>query len=149
MKIAILVGSVYGTAKDVAEHAKTLLQAQGHEVWLDARGTYEQLQAFAPQAFLMVTATTGMGELPNDLQPLYYSLRDQLPNYRGQPAAVLALGDSSYADTYCGAGELLRELLQELGLNEVLPMLKLDASETVSQEQDCEPWVLEFATKLA
>jgi len=81
--------------------------------------------------------------------PLYSSLRDTLPSaLRDLPGAVIALGDSSYGDTYCGAGEQLRELFAELGVREVLPMLKLDASETVTPEADAEPWLAELVQAL-
>ena len=62
--------------------------------------------------------------------------------------AVIALGDSSYGDTYCGGGQLLTELFAELGLREVQPMLRLDASETVNPEGDSEPWVEDFIKAL-
>ena len=54
----------------------------------------------------------------------------------------------SYGDTFCGGGELIRELYAELGIREVLPMLRLDASETASPEADAEPWLAEFAQAL-
>lgn len=103
MKVAILCGSVYGTAEEVARNAKQLLTDAGFEVLLNLRATLADVQAFAPDAFLAVTSTTGMGELPDSLMPLYSQIRDQLPApWRGLPGAVIALGDSSYGDTYCG-----------------------------------------------
>lgn len=148
MKVAILSGSVYGTAEEVARHAKRLLEAAGFEAWHDPRVTLDGLLAFGPEALLVVTSTTGMGELPDTFQPLYYALRDRLPNWRDRPGGVIALGDSSYGDTYCGGGELVRELLVELGMREVVPMLRLDGSETVDQETDAEPWIAEFIAAL-
>ena len=149
MKVVILSGSVYGTAEEVARHAESLLKAAGFEAWLATRATLQDLQGFAPQAFLAVTSTTGMGELPDNLMPLYSAIRDVLPaEWRGLPGAVIALGDSSYGDTYCGGGEQLRELFAELGLKEVQPMLRLDASETVTPETDAEPWLAGFASAL-
>jgi len=148
MKIAILCGSVYGTAEEVARHAGRLLEAAGHSIWLEPRGTLDELLGFAPEALLAVTSTTGMGELPDNLQPLYYGIRDRLPGWSGLPGAVLGLGDSSYGDTYCAGGEQARELFAELGLREVLPMLRLDASETVTPELDAEPWLAEFLAAL-
>ena len=67
---------------------------------------------------------------------------------RANPGAVLALGDSSYGDTFCGGGEMVRELYAELGIREVLPMLRLDASETASPEADAEPWLAELVQAL-
>ena len=149
MKVVVLSGSVYGAAQEVAQHATDLLTAQGFEAWHALRASLEQVQAFGPEALLVVTSTTGMGELPDNLQPLYYSIRDQFPNWRGLPGAVVAMGDSSYGDTFCGAGEQVHELLfAELGMREVLPMLRLDASETVTPDVDAEPWVAELGVAL-
>lgn len=93
-------------------HAESLLKAAGLEAWHAARATLQDLEGFAPDALLAVTSTTGMGELPDNLMPLYCSIRDTLPAaWRGLPGAVIALGDSSYGDTYCGGGEQMRELL--------------------------------------
>lgn len=149
MKVAILSGSVYGTAEEVARHAQSLLNAAGFETFYNSRASLADLQAFGPEALLGVTSTTGMGELPDNLMPLYSTLRDTLPAaWRGLPGAVIGLGDSSYGDTYCGGGEQMRELFAELGVREVLPMLRLDASETVTPETDAEPWLAEFAAAL-
>jgi len=147
MKVAILSGSVYGTAEEVARHAERQLKAAGLDAWHKANVSIEELLAFAPDAFLTVTSTTGMGELPDNLLPLYSEIRDRLPAWSGKPAAVLALGDSSY-DTFCGGGELMRELYAELGLREVVEMLRLDSSETVTPETDAEPWLQAFVAAL-
>lgn len=149
MKVAILSGSVYGTAEEVARHAQKLLNEAGFDAWHNARASLADVQAFTPDAFLAVTSTTGMGELPDNLQPLYSTIRDQLPGaWRGLPGAVIGLGDASYGDTFCGGGEQMRELFAELGLREVLPMLRLDASESVTPEEDAEPWLADFVTAL-
>lgn len=149
MKVAILSGSVYGTAEEVARHAASILNAAGFETWHNPRATLADVQAFGPEAFLAVTSTTGMGELPDNLQPLYFAIRDQLPAaWRGLPGAVIGLGDSSYGDTFCGGAEQMRELFGELGVREVLPMLRLDASETVTPETDAEPWLAELVSVL-
>ncbi len=148
MKIAILSGSVYGAAEEVARHVQGLLRAAGFEARHDPRLDLDGLLAFDPDALLAVTSTTGMGELPDNLQPLYHALRDRLPDWRGRPGAVIALGDSSYGDTFCGGGEQMRELFAELGLREAAPMLRLDASETVTPDTDAEPWLAALIERL-
>lgn len=148
MKVAILSGSVYGTAEEVARHAERLLNAAGFAAWHNPRASLADVQAFAPEAFLVVTSTTGMGELPDNLQPLYFAIRDHLPAWSGLPGGVIALGDASYGDTFCGGGELVRELYAELGIREVAAMLRLDASESVTPESDAEPWLAEFIAAL-
>jgi MioC protein len=145
MKVAILSGSVYGTAEEVARHAAKLLDDAGFETFHNPRASLADILAFGPQALLAITSTTGMGELPDNLMPLYSTIRDQLPvSFRGLPGAVIGLGDASYGDTFCGGGEQMRELFGELGVREVLPMLRLDASESVTPESDAEPWLAEL-----
>lgn len=149
MKVAILSGSVYGTAEEVARHAAKLLREAGFDAWHNPRATLADVQAFAPEALLAVTSTTGMGELPDSLMPLYSIIRDQLPGFfRGLPGAVIGLGDASYGDTFCAGGEQMCELFAELGVREVLPMLRLDASESVTPETDAEPWLAELSEAL-
>lgn len=148
MKVAILSGTVYGTAEDVARHAAEVLKAAGFDAWHDPRAKLEQIQSFGPQALLVVTATTGMGELPDNFVPLYSAIRDRFPAWQGLPGGVIALGDASYGDTFCGGGELIRELYAELGVREVQDMLRLDASETVTPETDAEPWLEAFVAAL-
>lgn len=148
MKVAILSGSVYGAADDVARVAVQSLQAAGHEVWSKSGASLEEVLAFAPQAFLVVTSTTGMGELPGNIQTLYFAVRDQFPAWSGLPFAVIALGDSSY-DVFCGGGEQMHELLLDLGMREVLPMLRLDASETVTPDEDAKPWIAQLVEALS
>lgn len=149
MKVAILSGSVYGTAEEVARNAKQLLTDAGFEVLLNTRATLADVQAFGPDVFLAITSTTGMGELPDNLMPLYSEIRDQLPAaWRGLPGAVIGLGDESYGDTYCGGAQLMSEVFEELGLRNVQPMLRLDASETVTPEADAEPWIADFINAL-
>ena len=149
MKVAILSGSVYGAAEEVARHAQNLLKDAGFETFYNPRASLADIQAFAPEAFLAVTSTTGMGELPDNLQPLYSAIRDQLPAaWRDLPGAVIGLGDASYGDTFCGGGELMRELFAELGVREVQEMLRLDASESVTPETDAEPWLAQLIDTL-
>ena len=148
MKVAIVSASVYGTAEDVARHAELTLRAAGFDAWHDPRAQLAQLLEFAPEALLVVTSTTGMGELPDSFIPLYSAIRDQFPAWHGLPGGIIALGDASYGDTFCGGGELVRELYAELGVREVLEMLRLDASETVTPQSDAEPWLADFAAAL-
>lgn len=147
MKVAILSGSVYGAAEEVARRAVQVLEGAGCEAWHKPGVALDEVLAFAPEALLVITSTTGMGELPGNIQNLYYAIRDRFPAWSGLPGAVIALGDSSY-DVFCGGGEQMRELLLELSVREVLPMLRLDASESVTLDEDAMPWLAELAAAL-
>lgn len=148
MKLVIISGTVFGTSEEVAYHAEEKLKEQGIEVVYNSRITYEQLIAEQADAVLFICSTTGMGELPDTIYPIFQALKDNVPNWQGLPSGVIALGDQSYGPTFCGAGEQIKELLDELGTQPVSDMLRLDASATVTPELDAEPWLAEFAAKL-
>src|SRR5690606_39864497 len=92
-------------------------------------------------ALLACCSTTGMGELPASIQDFYYELQSRFPLLTEKPFGVIALGDSGYGDTFCQGGEQLRELLLEVQARELLPMLRLDASEPVTPEEDGDAWL--------
>lgn len=148
MHLAILSGSVYGTADLVADEAASHCREAGLNVSRIKPASVDALLEAAPDAILACVSTTGMGELPDSFMPFFVSLQDRFPLFTGKPFAVIALGDSAYGDTFCQGGEQLRELLLELQAVEALPMLRLDASESVSPELDAEPWLAEFVATL-
>lgn len=148
MKLVIISGSVYGTADLVADEAADMASAAGLEVVRMKTASVDALLAEHPDALLVCCATTGMGEIPDNLMTFHLELRDRFPLFTDMPCAVIALGDSAYGDTFCLAGEQFRETLLELQGREALPMLRLDASETVTPETDAQPWLSDFLTAL-
>ena len=143
--IDIIVGTVYGSAMAAAESLEEVLQAAGHEVALHEEARLAELN---PAHFwLVVTSTTGQGELPADILPLFTELRDNsgpLPQLR---YAIAALGDSSY-EHFCGAGQQFDALLQELQAKPVIDMLKIDAGETLDPEVPAVKWLQTFIAKI-
>ncbi|MGO4998215.1 flavodoxin [Oceanisphaera sp. W20_SRM_FM3] len=143
--VDIIVGTVYGSAMSVAESLEEALIAAGHEAVLHEEAALADLN---PEHFwLVVTSTTGQGELPADILPLFSELRDNsgpLPQLR---YAVAALGDSSY-EHYCGGGQLFNALLQELQATAATEMLTVDASETLDPEVPALKWLQGFMAKI-
>ncbi|OEY65761.1 flavodoxin domain-containing protein [Marinobacter sp. X15-166B] len=128
--IQILVGSVYGGALRSANAIKAALEQQGHNVQVLDKASLEDISSSACP-LLVCSSTTGQGEIPPNLLPFYLSLREQLPQQPGRPFGVIVFGDSSFGDTFCGAGELLEEALLETGAHKVGDTLQVDALETV------------------
>ncbi|SNY55183.1 MioC protein [Arsukibacterium tuosuense] len=139
-KIALIVGSVYGGAQYVAEQAQALLTGMGHELMLYEEPVLDDVLTFGPQLWLVITSTTGQGDIPDNLLPFYLDVKNRFPLLTGKQFAVIALGDSSY-ETFCGAGEQLRELLLEIQGTELAPMLRIDACETLEPENVALPWL--------
>jgi MioC protein len=139
-KIAIIVGTVYGAAQYVAEQAQPLLTALQHDVVLFEDAVLDQVLAASADVWLVICSTTGQGDIPDNILPFFLELKNRFPLLTGKQFAVIALGDSSY-DTFCGAGEQWREILSELQGNELVPMLRIDAGETLEPETIALPWL--------
>ena len=121
------------------------------DTWGGARSegrSHEGIDIFAPRGTPIQATTKGMGELPENLQPLFAQLRELPPQWHGLLGGVIGLGDACYGEDFCAGAEMMRELYEELGVVELQEILRLDASETVSPEQDAEPWLAEFAENL-
>lgn len=146
--IAILVGSVYGAAEEVAEGAQSLFESKGltAEVFNDTG--LQSILDFNPDAWLIVTSTTGSGDVPPNLSDTFDALRSEFPMLDNKKYAVLAMGDSSYGDTYCGAGRQFDELMQELSAKPAVDMLKVDAIETTEPLEFCQAWLQQLADEL-
>lgn len=142
--VTILAGSVYGAALMTAKSLAALLETRGFTATLHDNPTLADFTA-DDGPLLVCTSTTGQGELPANLVPLYVDLRDRMPLQPGRPFALVVLGDSSYGDTFCGAGELMYEALLELGCQPLTDPLRLDALEEYEPEkaacQWCEQWL--------
>lgn len=140
-KVAIMVGTVYGGAQYVAEEAEKILQAKGYNTQLNLEPKLNDVLAFAPDIWLVITSTTGQGDIPDNLLPFYVEVKDRFPLLTGKKYAVIALGDTGYGDTFCGAGKQFAELLAELQGTALAPILEIDAGETLQPEDLALPWV--------
>lgn len=141
--IRILTGSVYGGALLTARKIKQEMEQEGHQVTVLENPGLEDI-AGNNDALLICTSTTGQGEVPPNLLPFYLDLKDQLPQQPDRPFGVIVLGDSSYGDTFCGAGDLMEEALLETAARKVGDTLKIDALETLEPEAEALDWVRQW-----
>ena len=137
--INIFVGTVYGNAQHVAEEAKQMFESKGvsAEVFMDP--SVEDFKQ--SKGVVFISSTTGQGDIPPNLEFFVADLQDTMPMMDGKPFAVAALGDSSYGDTYCGAGRQIQEVLLELQGKPTAEMLEVDAMETMEPEAEVVPWL--------
>lgn len=138
--IHILIGSVYGNATEVAHTGAEQLKGLGHEVTLHPEPQLDTLLAAEPDVLLVVTSTTGDGEIPDNLMPFYMELRDRFPLMPNVKFGVIALGDSGYAN-FAEAGRMMDDQLRELQATPVLSTLFIDACETADPEEAATEWL--------
>lgn len=143
-EVGIFVGTVYGNALLVAEEAEPLLVAAGHQVKIFEDPRLDDWKRYEDQVTLVITSTTGQGDLPDSIAPLFHAIKDKLGYQPTLRYGVIALGDSSY-DDFCGAGKKFAELLQEQRAVRVGDILMVDASENPEPEEITSPWVEQWA----
>lgn len=145
--VRVVVGSVYGTAKDVAHVCVEQLLSQGHRPVLLGEADYEQLIDDALDVVLVVTSTTGDGEIPEGVLPLYEALEQQLPVLPAVRFGVIALGDSGY-EHFAQAGIEFISVLHKTQATAVCEPLFIDACETADPEEAAVRWLGEWAELL-
>ena len=144
-EVGIFVGTMYGNSLLVAEEAETILSGLGHQAKVFEDPMVSDWESYTGKYVLVVTSTTGQGDLPDSIVPLFNDLQDMYqPHLR---YGIIALGDSTYAN-FCGGGKRFDALLQEQGAQRIGDMLMSDASEDPEPESISNPWVEQWATLL-
>jgi flavodoxin len=143
--LSILVGTVYGNAQHVAEEVKALLDSQGFTATIYDDPSIEEFTQSS--GVIVISSTTGQGDIPPNLEFFIHDLREQFPLMNNTPFVVAALGDSSYGETFCGAGRQIFELLSELQGRAIADMLEVDACETLEPEVMVVEWLKPLLSK--
>jgi flavodoxin len=148
-KIGIFVGTVYGNALAVAEVAQEIFEQQGHEVAVFEEPTLADWQVYnaGEGVALVITSTTGQGDIPDTIAPLFYEIKDVVGYQPELKYGVIALGDSSY-ENFCGAGKQFDELLAEQSGSRIGDVLFIDATEVEEPEEFAKVWLQSWADLL-
>ncbi|MGL5359161.1 MAG: flavodoxin, partial [Shewanella sp.] len=132
-KVNLVFGTVYGSAQFTAETLAQALSLRGYAVKLWQPNEITHFTPPADELLVVVTSTTGQGDLPEDIQPWFYHLKNTAPYLPELYYSVIALGDSSY-ETFCGAGKTIDALLGELGAKALVSLFEIDACQTMEPE---------------
>jgi MioC protein len=139
-KILILVGTESGNAQMVADALKPELEAAGHivDVTDKAAGVADLL---SHEVFLVVCATHGSGDIPTNILPLAEALERDRPDLSGHRYGIIALGDMTYQDTFCGGGKKLDEVFALCGAKRIGERLEVDASTQPLPDEEALAWI--------
>ncbi len=142
LDLTILVGTMTSTAELVAQAVQ--LAAEDDDVRIDIK-PMDGLDAgvFAGGGlYLICTSTYGQGDVPDNAKTLYASLQNARPDLSGVEYGVIALGDRTYAETFCFGGKRFDELLSDLGARRLGQVFRHDASAGTMPEELAAEWVL-------
>ena len=138
--ILILVGTESGNAQMVADALQPVLKGAGHAVDVSdkAAGPADFL---GNDVLLVVCATHGSGDIPTNILPLFEALERDRPDLSGHRYGIIALGDMTYQDTFCGGGKKLDEVFALCGAKRIGERLEVDASTQPLPDEDALTWI--------
>lgn len=125
-RIQIIVGTEKGTAWKAAQSAAVILEKLGHETQVNEETKPHDLMRDPDEILLVCCSTTGNGEVPRNIYPVYSVLDNEAVNLSGRKYAVIALGDRGFP-RFAHAGLLLEDALYRSGARPLGSMLTIDA----------------------
>ena len=141
LELKILVGTMTGIAQLVAQEIELRLDGEGLRI---ATLLMDELDAgvFAKGGlFLICTSTYGQGDVPDNAKQLYESLQTARPDLANVSYGVIALGDMTYAETFCNGGRRFDRILTELGAKRIGDIMLHDASAGTLPEDEAAEWI--------
>jgi MioC protein len=141
MHLTILVGTMTGTAKLVAEEIQLTFEDDSTSVevkLMDDLGCAEFNRA---GPFLICTSTYGQGDVPDNAKALLESLTRERPALSAVAYGIVALGDRTYSETFCFGGKRFDDVMQELGARRIGEVLRHDASAGTLPEEVVLEWI--------
>lgn len=147
-EIAILVGTMTGTAEMVADDVKPVLEAAGRSVEIMDMDGLNAGVFEAGRVYLICTSTYGQGDVPDNAMELYEDLCNGKPDLSGIRYGVIGLGDSTYADTYNEGGIRFDTVLSELGATRIGERMEHNASSDELPEEMGVAWAESWVTLL-
>lgn len=153
MNILIIVGTESGNAQMVGETLGDDLSGQGHDVDVvedeDETGDLDALGLSGRDVLLVVTATHGLGELPDNIIPFADAIKVQAPDLSHLKYGVIALGDQTYGETFCKAGKDMDALIATTGAHRRGERLEIDACTQPLPDEDALDWLKDWLPLLA
>jgi len=141
LDLTILVGTMTGTAQSVAQTLELVLDDGDTTVTVKPMDGLDAGVFKEGKLFLICSSTYGQGDVPDNAKHLYESLQTTRPNLSDVHYGVIALGDRTYADTFCNGGRRFDALLTELGARRIDDVLCHDASAGTMPEEVAEEWI--------
>ena len=125
---AILVAhaSQTGTAERLAWLTAAALRDAGCTVDVQPLGQLDPASLVDVDRMLVVASSFGDGEAPDAARAFVKRMDSDTPSLDGLRYGVLALGDSSYGDTYCGFGRTLDQWLHHAGARPLFDRIEVD-----------------------
>jgi MioC protein len=140
LELTILVGTMTGTAQLVAQELELTLDDGETRVKVQVMDGLDARVFAGGGLFLICTSTYGQGDVPDNAKALYESLQTARPDLSNVSYGVIALGDRTYAETFCNGGRRFDKILAELDAMRIGEIMLHDASAGTMPEDIAVAW---------
>lgn len=148
LRAGIFVATMTGLADMCGEEIESALVAVGLDCERQLMDGLDA-SAFAPFGLIIIVSSTyGHGEIPDNGQALFASL-EAGTDLTGKKYTIFALGDRTYADTFCAAGDSWDQALSDSGAQRALEIERHDASSGTLAEDVAGEWASGWASQVA
>ena len=141
LDITILVGTMTGTAQLVAQELELRIDDGSNRALARLMDNLDATAFEDGGLFLICSSTYGQGDVPDNAKQLYESLLSTRPDLTQVRYGVIALGDRTYAETFCNGGRRFDRILSELGARRIGDILLHDASAGTMPEEVAAEWI--------
>ena len=141
LDLTLLVGTMTGTAQLVAQELELTLDDGETRVRTTPMDGLDAGVFSGGGLFLICSSTYGQGDVPDNAKNLYESLQSARPDLSSVQYGVIALGDRTYAETFCNGGKRFDAILSELGARRIGEIMLHDASAGTMPEEIAVTWV--------
>jgi sulfite reductase alpha subunit-like flavoprotein len=144
LQLTILVGTMTGTAQSVAQEVELTLEDDDTQVKVVTMDGLDAGVFSGTGLFLVCSSTYGQGDVPDNAKALYESLQRSRPDLARVRYGVIALGDRTYAETFCNGGRRFDAILAELGAKRIGEAMLHDASAGTMPEEIAVDWARQW-----
>ena len=141
LELTILVGTMSGTAQLVAQELELTLDDGQTRVQVRPTDGLDAGVFSGGGLFLICSSTYGQGDVPDNAKHLYESLQATRPDLSNVQYGVIALGDRTYAETFCNGGKRFDAILSGLGARRIGELMLHDASAGTMPEEIAVAWL--------
>ncbi len=147
VRTGIFVATMTGLADMCGEEVESALTAAGFDCERQLMDGLD-VSGFDPFDYIViVTSTYGHGEIPDNGQALFASLEDGC-DLSGKTYAIFSLGDRTYADTFCAAGDRWDAAMAAAGAERIVDTERHDASSGTLAEDVAGAWAAGWASQI-
>lgn len=146
-RVGIFVATMTGLADLCGEEIEDALTKEGIDCERQLMDGLDESAFDGFDLIVIVTSTYGHGEIPDNGQALFARIEGGA-DLAGKKYAIFSLGDRTYADTFCAAGDRFDAAMAACGAERIIDIERHDASSGTLAEDVAGEWAAGWAPRI-